>query len=235
MSKTKIAALVALDSPLAAAMIEELSSNHEIVEKVVGLRRHKNSFLKRLERAPFSSLWQALFAQMVFSSKASTLNSQTHVLTPVYSSEDLSRVSKRWLAQGVREVWVCGFRYKLDTALLGSGLRFINIHASHLPDYRGADPIFWQMVDRQRRFGLSIHLIDEGIDTGPLLAQQYVAPPFPGLRYSVEMALARSLAPLIRRAKNTAPRAQPAGGWRDPYPSRKAVRERTRAHRYQRR
>ena len=51
--------------------------------------------------------------------------------------------------------------------------RLINIHISVLPWNRGADPNFWSWFDRTPK-GVSIHHIDAGIDTGPLIAQQEI-------------------------------------------------------------
>ncbi len=46
----------------------------------------------------------------------------------------------------------------------------INVHASLLPAYRGASPIAQALLDGQAETGVSIMLMDEGMDTGPLLA-----------------------------------------------------------------
>ncbi len=45
----------------------------------------------------------------------------------------------------------------------------LNIHASLLPRYRGADPIAETIVQGDRETGVSIMLLDAGIDTGPVL------------------------------------------------------------------
>jgi folate-dependent phosphoribosylglycinamide formyltransferase PurN len=47
----------------------------------------------------------------------------------------------------------------------------INRHLSLLPAYRGAWPIFWQFAMREREVGVTIHLVDRGLDTGEILAQ----------------------------------------------------------------
>ena len=46
-----------------------------------------------------------------------------------------------------------------------------NLHASLLPDYRGAAPINWVIVNGETRTGLTTFLIDKQIDTGNLLLQ----------------------------------------------------------------
>lgn len=51
----------------------------------------------------------------------------------------------------------------------------INRHLSPLPSYRGAWPIFWQFANREPRLGVTIHLVDRGLDTGAIIAQQTVA------------------------------------------------------------
>src|SRR5690606_5069571 len=47
----------------------------------------------------------------------------------------------------------------------------INVHASLLPAYRGASPIAAAILDGLEETGVSIMLMDEGMDTGPVLAQ----------------------------------------------------------------
>jgi methionyl-tRNA formyltransferase len=49
----------------------------------------------------------------------------------------------------------------------------INLHISYLPFNRGAHPNFWSFFDNTPS-GVSIHLIDEGIDTGPIIYQKRV-------------------------------------------------------------
>ncbi len=50
----------------------------------------------------------------------------------------------------------------------------INIHYSLLPNYRGGSPLLWQVVNGESHGGVTIHRIDSGIDTGPILRQAAV-------------------------------------------------------------
>ena len=50
----------------------------------------------------------------------------------------------------------------------------INIHASLLPAYRGAAPINWAIIDGETRTGITIMQMDEGLDTGAILAQESI-------------------------------------------------------------
>lgn len=50
---------------------------------------------------------------------------------------------------------------------------FVNTHPSLLPFNRGRNPNFWALVD-QNPFGVSLHRVEQGIDSGALLAQKTV-------------------------------------------------------------
>jgi methionyl-tRNA formyltransferase len=50
----------------------------------------------------------------------------------------------------------------------------INIHASLLPAYRGAAPINWAIINGETRTGITIMLMDEGMDTGAILVQESI-------------------------------------------------------------
>ena len=48
----------------------------------------------------------------------------------------------------------------------------INVHFSLLPKYRGAAPVNWAIVRGEFATGVTTMLIDEGLDTGPLLLKE---------------------------------------------------------------
>ena len=47
-----------------------------------------------------------------------------------------------------------------------------NLHASLLPDYRGAAPINWALINGETKTGVSTFFIDEKIDTGEIILQK---------------------------------------------------------------
>ncbi|MFP5238111.1 MAG: methionyl-tRNA formyltransferase [Acidobacteriota bacterium] len=51
----------------------------------------------------------------------------------------------------------------------------INLHASLLPKYRGAAPIQWAVANGETITGNTTMLLEEGLDTGPILQQQAYA------------------------------------------------------------
>lgn len=48
----------------------------------------------------------------------------------------------------------------------------VNLHGSALPEYRGSDPIYWQIRNGETHSMLTAHQLNESFDTGPILAQQ---------------------------------------------------------------
>ncbi len=50
----------------------------------------------------------------------------------------------------------------------------LNIHDSLLPRYAGFSPVLWALLNRESHVGVTVHRMDEGLDTGPIVAQQAV-------------------------------------------------------------
>lgn len=48
---------------------------------------------------------------------------------------------------------------------------FINCHAGALPFYRGRNILNWVLINGENNFGITVHYIDEGIDTGDIILQ----------------------------------------------------------------
>ena len=66
-----------------------------------------------------------------------------------------------------------GCPWKLSQAILAfPRLGWINLHGGPLPAYRGPQPVFWQIRNGERESALVAHRMDEGLDTGPILATQ---------------------------------------------------------------
>jgi len=62
-----------------------------------------------------------------------------------------------------------------------------NLHPSLLPAYRGPDPLFWQQQAGETTTGISLHQMDEGFDTGPILGATTVSLPLAHLRESEQI------------------------------------------------
>lgn len=50
----------------------------------------------------------------------------------------------------------------------------VNLHAGSLPDYRGGHVLNWALINGERETAATLHVIDAGIDTGPVFAERRV-------------------------------------------------------------
>ena len=68
-------------------------------------------------------------------------------------------------------VLVCGTGILREPLLSAFDGRILNIHLGLSPYYRGAGTNFWPLVNREPEYaGATIHYLDAGIDTGPILS-----------------------------------------------------------------
>jgi methionyl-tRNA formyltransferase len=68
---------------------------------------------------------------------------------------------------------VCSFNYKIPKVLLEATRDgFINVHPSMLPKYRGGNPYSRVIMNGETETGVTIHFMDEGFDTGDIIAQK---------------------------------------------------------------
>ena len=81
-----------------------------------------------------------------------------------------------WLEDhGVVLVVTAGYMHLLTEPFLSRfPNRVVNVHPSLLPAYPGRTPLEDALAAGEREVGVSVHLVDEGIDSGPILAQEPV-------------------------------------------------------------
>lgn len=51
-------------------------------------------------------------------------------------------------------------------------LKTINCHAGKLPFYRGRNILNWALINDEKEFGITVHYVNEGIDTGDIIIQR---------------------------------------------------------------
>jgi phosphoribosylglycinamide formyltransferase-1 len=67
--------------------------------------------------------------------------------------------------------------------------RIVNVHPALLPAFPGLDAIGQALTAGVETTGVSVHFVDEGVDTGPVLLQREVAVPPGGDRAALEAAI----------------------------------------------
>jgi len=96
---------------------------------------------------------------------------------PVYQPQKIrSEESVRYLESiGADVIVVVAFGQMLPKSILEmKKYGCINVHASLLPKYRGAAPIQWAVINGEKESGVTIMQMDEGLDTGDMLAKVVV-------------------------------------------------------------
>ncbi len=73
----------------------------------------------------------------------------------------------------------------------------VNVHASLLPEYRGAAPIQWALINGEEKTGVTTMLMDEGLDTGDILLRGEIAVYEEDNAYTLALRLSRAGASLL--------------------------------------
>ncbi|ETW99164.1 MAG: hypothetical protein ETSY2_41405 [Candidatus Entotheonella gemina] len=115
------------------------------------------------------------------------------------SKSDQEKICRHLQELQVDVVFICGFHHILRRTFFEQFSYCINIHPSLLPSYRGPEPIIWGLLDRAKSFGITLHEVDEGIDTGDIVAQSEIRPPKLRLAIHVAMQLSLELPALLRQ------------------------------------
>ncbi len=84
-------------------------------------------------------------------------------------------------------------RQLLDLPSIGP----LNVHASLLPRYRGAAPVNWALVRGERWSGVTTMVMEETLDTGPILLQQRLEIPDTMTAGELSLELARMGAAIL--------------------------------------
>jgi phosphoribosylglycinamide formyltransferase-1 len=118
------------------------------------------------------------------------------VPTAVFARDDYAdreardRALARWLAErGARLVVLAGYMALLGEEFLAAFPEaVINVHPSLLPAFPGAHAIEDALAYGVKVFGVTVHFVDPGVDTGPVILQRSVE--LPGARSAEEVLVA---------------------------------------------
>ena len=144
------------------------------------------------------------------------------VPTEVFAAVDYADRAARdaamgdWLEQhGVGLLVLAGFMEVLDAAFVRRFAgRMINVHPSLLPAFPGIRAIEQAMAYGVRVTGVTVHFVDEGVDTGPIILQEATELPYAADIAAVETRLHeiehRLLPQAIRLIARGAVRIDPA-------------------------
>lgn len=85
-----------------------------------------------------------------------------------------------WLkARGAELVVLAGYMELLTPSFLAAfPNRVINVHPALLPAFPGAQPVADQLAYGVKVGGVTVHFVDEGVDSGPIILQEAVRLPY---------------------------------------------------------
>jgi methionyl-tRNA formyltransferase len=128
--------------------------------------------LRKLRRVGLTAAPVGLALRRAYASAGSDVPHLDELDIPVVRVPTLNGEAARGELRGLR----ADLALSLDNALIDAPtfslprLGTINVHHGAVPDYRGGPPVFWELADGLDRVGFTIHRVDAGIDTGPVLA-----------------------------------------------------------------
>ena len=144
----------------------------------------KESFLKKAKKT-FNIFGLQFFFYYSFKYLVSRFNSKTNVFKilklndiPIITLENpinnINSVNKIKLFKPDLLVSILGNQIFKEPILNLAPKGCINLHTALLPKYRGLMPTFWVMKNNEKKTGVSVFFVDEGIDSGPIIVQTEV-------------------------------------------------------------
>jgi phosphoribosylglycinamide formyltransferase 1 len=181
-SEFRIAVLVSGSGTNLQAIIDEVHGRDGV--ELVAVASSKPG-VKALERAESAGIETAVFDRSDYESRS-----------------DRDRAMAAWLKQREVELIVlAGFMELLDAAFLGEFPgRVINVHPALLPAFPGAHPVEDQIAYGVKVGGVTVHFVDDGVDTGPIILQQAVQLPYTRSKEDVLTVLHEAEHELLPRA-----------------------------------
>ncbi|MGJ9458380.1 phosphoribosylglycinamide formyltransferase [Oceanobacillus sp. CF4.6] len=116
--------------------------------------------------------------QAIVLERAKTYNVPTFICDPkqfASKAEYEQVIVERLQEAEVSWIFLAGYmRIAGPTLLQAYEGKIVNIHPSLLPEFPGIDAIGQAFKAGAKKTGVTVHFIDEGIDTGPIIAQETV-------------------------------------------------------------
>lgn len=108
--------------------------------------------------------------------RAAGIDAETFALEAYATREDRDRAIAGWLEEHDVSLVVCaGFMQLLTKPFLDRfPARIVNVHPSLLPRFPGMHAIDEALAAGVETTGVTVHVVDEGLDTGPVLRQEEV-------------------------------------------------------------
>lgn len=125
----------------------------EVCKYVVEHYPHAHIYALTNRNETGKDAWQQSYLKYIKSESSVILST----LEQMYDIEDLIFISVEY------DRIICPSQFKTS--------KLYNIHFSLLPAYKGVYPSVWPILNGEKYAGVTLHMIDQGIDTGDIIAQ----------------------------------------------------------------
>jgi len=188
-----IAALVALEKIKIAGIVFD-TAQPSFLRRLRNLKRNVqregSPYILFRVRQLFLTLFESLAARVVPESQTLALLARAfperplaleHLSAmfpiPIHYVDNLNSPAGVDLLQGLAPDLgiVIGTRVLKRSTFSVPRLGCINVHKGKVPEYRGLPPGFWEIYEDQSQAGVTIHCVDDGLDTGEILAQECIS------------------------------------------------------------
>lgn len=169
-----VAAIVIERRPLALKTEDKVERRSRMVRKY-GLLRTINKLLYNQLRARFLARPGGETIRASFFPDGSPVAYSREVPTVIVPNVNDARCIEFVKQHSPELIAVCGTGVLKPEVFTLAPKGTVNIHTGITPEYRSADPIFWALyMGEPEKVGATVHYIDRGIDTGPIIHQESV-------------------------------------------------------------
>jgi phosphoribosylglycinamide formyltransferase 1 len=113
-------------------------------------------------------------ARALARARAAGVPAAAFVLDDYSSRADRDAAMARWLEERAVELVVCAGYMHILTPVFLARFPVMNVHPSLLPAFPGMHAIEDALAAGVAETGVTVHFVDEGVDTGPVIAQEPV-------------------------------------------------------------
>lgn len=170
----EVAGMVIERRPLALTRKEKSERRRRMVQRH-GLARTFNKLLYNWVRSRFLADFEATIVKEAFFPGGAPVIYARQVPTLVVGNINDAACGDFIRSQAPDVLAVCGTSVIRPEVFSRAPKGAVNIHTGMTPEYRCADPIFWALYQGEpEKVGVTIHFVDRGIDTGPIIHQASV-------------------------------------------------------------
>ncbi len=173
-----------------------LNSCIEVCAVVIPSKQSSDVKLPAIKKLEYHTVSNSMLPVLNSSMNSSILDLAFEHNVPVWKVRQLSNPDTLRVLSVYQPDIICVACFSMripDDILHLPRLACLNVHPSLLPANRGPEPLFWTFREGGKRTGVTIHVMDEGLDRGAIVKQEAFEIP-DGIKYYELEQLAANLA-----------------------------------------